>query len=254
MKKTAGVLLFIVLVLMLVACNNSVHQEEYEEPIEQGESMSANYDNSFSDALIEDNAISPEPAEEQEEEPVIETEVFAGLNSSERYGDITHIVVHFISNVIENRTNPYILADIQRIFRDYGVSAHYIIDRDGTIHLAVDESRVAFHAGAGTLAGFPEYENNLNQHSIGIELLGIGTQEEMSLYVTAAEYDALAPDLIGFTDAQYEALNWLLHDILARHPMIQPNRTHIIGHSEYSPTKNDPGALFEWERLDFMNR
>ena len=127
------------------------------------------------------------------------------------------------------------------------------IDRDGTIHPVVPENHVAFHAGQGSLADFPELEDNLNEHSVGIELLGIGTQEEMSQFLTAAEYNALDPGFIGFTDAQYVALNRLLNEILARHPGIQANRAHIIGHSEYAPDKPDPGALFEWDRLDFMN-
>jgi len=235
------------LALILVACNNGdgVSQEGYIEPDER---MATNHDADLRDVPADSTPYPVEPYET----PIIKTDVFADLASSERHGEVTHVVLHFMSNVIENRINPYILTDIERIFRSYGVSAHYIIDRDGTIYLAVPESRTAFHAGAGTLADFPEYENNLNQHSIGIELLGIGTQEEMTLYLTTSEYDALDPALIGFTDEQYDALNWLLHDILDRHPAIKPNRAHIIGHSEYAPGKIDPGALFEWERLDFM--
>ena len=227
MKKLAGIILSVVFVFLLTACHAGVSQAEYEEPIEL---IPDDVYDSFDDAIIDD-----EPC------------------PFERQGELTHIVIHFISNVIENPLNPFIIEDIHRIFRDYGVSAHYLIDRDGTIHPVVPENHVAFHAGAGSLADFPDYENNLNQHSIGIELLGIGTQEEMSQFITAAEYNALDPALIGFTDAQYDALNWLLNDILARHPMIQPNRTHIIGHSEYAPDKPDPGVLLDWERLDFMN-
>jgi len=225
MKKIAGMILFALLVLTFAACGNGDSQAEYEILHEVVS------DNDY-DALIDDTPI--DPLERQSEE-------------------LTHIVIHFISNVIANRENPYIIEDILRIFQDYGVSAHYLIDRDGVIHPLVPENRVAFHAGPGSLADFPDYEDNLNLHSIGIELLGIGTQEEMSQFLTAAEYNALDPSLIGFTDAQYESLNRLLSDILARHPSIKSNRTHIIGHSEYAPDKPDPGVLFEWERLDFMN-
>jgi len=248
MRKLVGIILLAALILVLVACTNGALQAEYEAYIERDE-ITADYDNGFDDSLIDDDLPLPEP----QEKPAIKTDAFAELASGERGGEITHIVLHFISNVIANPMNPYIMEDIEAIFQTYGVSAHYIIDRDGTIHLAVPENRVAFHAGAGALADFPEYENNLNQYSIGIELLGIGTQEEMSQFLSAAEYNALDPSLIGFTDAQYMSLNWLLNDILARHPTIQPNRTHIIGHSEYAPDNPDPGALFEWERLDFMN-
>ena len=239
MKKIAGIVLSAALLLAFMACHSGVPQGAY---VEADELIIADDDGVFED-LIDDNPPSDEPAG-----------IFSGLESGERYGEITHVVIHFMSNVIENRVNPYILADIERIFLDYGLSAHYIIDRDGIVYFAVPEDRVAFHAGVGTLADFPAYEDNLNQHSIGIELLGIGTREEMSPFLTAYEYDALDPSLIGFTEAQYEALNWLLNSILARHPGVLPNRTHIIGHSEYAPYKTDPGELFEWERLDFMNR
>ncbi|MCL2367498.1 MAG: N-acetylmuramoyl-L-alanine amidase [Oscillospiraceae bacterium] len=225
MKKIAGILLLAVFMLTLVACNSGVSPADYEEYIP----LTSDYDyDSLDDVPIDD----PCPYERQ--------------------GELTHVVIHFISNVIANPTNPYSMDEILGILETYGLSVHYIIDRVGTIHFLVPENHVAFHAGAGYLEGFPDYENNLNQHSIGIELLGIGTQEEMAQFLTAAEYNALDPSLIGFTDAQYEALNVLLNDILARNPGIQPNRTHIIGHSEYAPDKPDPGALFEWDRLDFM--
>ena len=162
--------------------------------------------------------------------------------------------MHFASNVVANRENPYIMDDIYEIFRESQSSAHYFIDRDGTVHYAVPEERAVWHAGRGYLEDFPQYTNRLNHHSIGIELLAIGSQKDMAQFLTAEEYAALNPDLIGFTDAQYDALNELVNDVLERYPAILPNRRHIIGHSEYSTTgKTDPGELFDWLRLDFMN-
>ena len=173
-------------------------------------------------------------------------------HSEEREEEITHIVLHFISNVIANPGDPYVMEEVYDILYRYGLSAHYIIDREGNIYLSVPEDRVAWHAGRGTLAHFPHLENRLNHHSIGIEIMGIGTLEEMSIFLTPDQYAALHPDHIGFTDAQYESLNGLINDILSRHAAIQPNRLHIIGHDEYDPGKPDPGRLFEWDRLDFM--
>ena len=46
------------------------------------------------------------------------------------------------------------------------VSSHYLIEEDGRIHRLVDESRRAWHAGAGFWAG----ERDINAVSIGIEL------------------------------------------------------------------------------------
>ena len=54
--------------------------------------------------------------------------------------------------------------------------------------------------------------------------------------------------LIGFTDAQYDALSVLVEDICSRY-QIPMDRAHIIGHEEYSPQKQDPGQLFDWSRI-----
>ena len=88
----------------------------------------------------------------------------------------------------------------------------------------------------------------MNKYSIGIELLAIGSQKDMSTYLTAAEYAALNEDLIGFTDEQYSSLKELLNDICNRYG-IAYDRQHIIGHDEYNPKKSDPGELFDWEKL-----
>jgi N-acetyl-anhydromuramyl-L-alanine amidase AmpD len=160
-------------------------------------------------------------------------------------------VIHFVSNTLENPESPYVLEDIRNIFIDYETSSHYLIDREGEIHQLVPESLVAFHAGSvGSLPEFPEYENKLNDYSIGIELMGIGTENEMSTMVSTDVYNSISPGHIGFTDQQYQALNVLTDDILTRNTLIKKDRNHIIGHSEYAPDrKTDPGVLFDWSKL-----
>lgn len=119
----------------------------------------------------------------------------------------------------------------------------------------VDENRIAFHAGKGSLPGFPAYQNKLNEYSIGIELMAIGTREEMLPLISAQTYESIAPSNIGYTDAQYRSLNLLLNDIIGRHPTIQRDRQHIVGHDEYAPgRKTDPGKLFDWSRINFTGQ
>jgi N-acetyl-anhydromuramyl-L-alanine amidase AmpD len=89
----------------------------------------------------------------------------------------------------------------------------------------------------------------LNFYSIGIELLAIGSKNDMAPYLLSDEYDSLNSELIGFTDKQYESLKALVSDISERHDTIIPNRSHIIGHDEYSYFRTDPGELFEWDRI-----
>ncbi len=170
-------------------------------------------------------------------------------NSRERTEDITHIVLHFMSNVVATPDSPYEFEDIKNIFLDYGVSAHYVIDRDGEIYLLVDENRVAYHAGEGEWDNNEIYTNKLNNFSIGIEILAIGTYEEMQMYLHEETYNNIPEENIGYTEEQYEALDELITDILERNENIVFDRNHILGHDEYTPGKTDPGELFDWSRI-----
>jgi N-acetylmuramoyl-L-alanine amidase len=107
------------------------------------------------------------------------------------------------------------------------VSAHYVIDEDGTVFRLVAEERRAWHAGVSFWAG----RRDINGASIGIELVNPGHEWG---------YRAFPP-------AQMTALEALCRDILARHPI--PAR-HVLGHSDVAPQrKEDPGELFDWARL-----
>ena len=158
------------------------------------------------------------------------------------------VMIHFTSAVVLSREDPFHMDAIRSIFVDYEVSVHYIIDRDGTVRCYIPESLVAWHAGTGTWQDDPKYTNKLNDYAIGIELVAIGSQTDMKQYLTASDYQSLNPDWIGFTDAQYEALEALVRDICLRNE-IPMDRDHVIGHQEYSPKKTDPGELFDWDRL-----
>jgi N-acetylmuramoyl-L-alanine amidase len=103
------------------------------------------------------------------------------------------------------------------------VSAHYLIDRDGTLHALVDETARAWHAGAGSWGG----AGDVNSRSIGIELVNSGDDP--------------------FAEPQMAALERLLRDILQRHRL---GPQAVIGHSDMAPErKTDPGPRFDWRRL-----
>jgi len=107
------------------------------------------------------------------------------------------------------------------------VSAHYTIDRDGTVYRHVDEARRARHAGVSYWAG----ERDVNGRSIGIELVNPGHEF----------------GYIPFAEAQIAALIELAHGILLRHPI---PRHRVLGHSDVAPArKTDPGELFPWREL-----
>lgn len=107
------------------------------------------------------------------------------------------------------------------------VSAHYLIDEDGSVTRLVAEEKRAWHAGISFWRG----RSDINAASIGIELVNPGHEFGYR----------------RFPDAQMAALEELARGILQRHPI--PPR-HVIGHSDVAPLrKQDPGELFDWPRL-----
>ncbi len=85
------------------------------------------------------------------------------------------------------------------------VSAHFLVDRDGTIYQLMDETRVGRHT------------IGLNHLAVGIENVGDGARYPL----TQAQVDADAA-----------LVTWLV----ARHPSI----THLIGHHEYRAMEGHP--------------
>ncbi len=107
------------------------------------------------------------------------------------------------------------------------VSAHYLIDEDGTVTRLVPEEKRAWHAGRSYWRGITD----VNSASIGIELVNPGHEWGYR----------------PFPDAQMEALVPLLADIVKRHDISPSN---VVGHSDIAPArKEDPGELFDWELL-----
>lgn len=225
------IILSIILLLVLSACN-SVTPHEYPTP-EQIDTQ-AGSDRVSEIIWIYDKA---------EADYLIPLDEF----SWEREYEPEYIVIHFTSAVVNHRNDPYNEEHLRELFTSNGVSINYIILRDGTLKCYVPEDRVAWHAGKGEIAG-EKYTNALNRYSIGIEIAAIGSKNDMSPYLSSWEYDSLDQSFIGFTDQQYEALKLLVDDLCVRYG-IPLDRSHIIGHDEYSPTKTDPGELFDWSRI-----
>jgi N-acetylmuramoyl-L-alanine amidase len=169
-------------------------------------------------------------------------------HSWEREYPAEYVVIHFSSNVVNDRDDPFVVEAVRDVFASTDVSVHYMIDRDGTVYCFIPENYAAWHAGKGEFAGDERLTDKMNKYSIGIELLAIGSATDMEQYLTPAEYAALDPELIGFTGEQYDALSALLEDVCARNS-IPFDRNHVIGHNEYNPDKSDPGELFDWERV-----
>ncbi len=131
------------------------------------------------------------------------------------------LVIHYTgmntaAEAIERLCNP-----------DAKVSAHYVIDEDGSILQLVDEADRAWHAGQSFWRG----ETDVNMRSIGIELVNPGHEFGYRPY----------------PKVQMAALIALAKDITTRHAIPARN---VVGHSDVAPTrKTDPGELFDWKAL-----
>ncbi len=107
------------------------------------------------------------------------------------------------------------------------VSAHYLVDRDGTVTALVAEERRAWHAGVASWCG----ATDINDRSIGIELVNPGHRW----------------GYLPFPPEQMSVLAELCRGIVSRHA-IDPGR--VLGHSDVAPArKSDPGELFDWRGL-----
>ncbi len=107
------------------------------------------------------------------------------------------------------------------------VSAHYLIEEDGTVFQLVDEAERAWHAGVANWRG----HSNINARSIGIEIVNPGHEHGYR----------------PFPEEQMQAVLAVSKSVLSRHPI--PPR-HVVGHSDVAPTrKEDPGELFDWPWL-----
>lgn len=124
------------------------------------------------------------------------------------------------------------------------VSAHYLVP-DPTektyieagftgmrVFNLVDELERAWHAGASGWAG----RNNLNDSSIGIEIVNLaGSHEGVFTFPP-------------YNPVQIATVKELAANILQRYPDITP--VNVVGHSDIAiGRKSDPGPAFPWKEL-----
>lgn len=158
---------------------------------------------------------------------------FLSPNQSDRSENIDLIVIHCISlpEGSFNNDNPTKLFlneldfekhDSFKSLEGLKVSAHILIERDGSLIQFVPFNKCAWHAGQSNYAG----RDRCNEFSIGIELKGSIKEE--------------------FTNDQYSVLNDLL-DLLKK----EYGDMDVVGHSEIAPNrKNDPGPYFNWDLIN----
>ena len=120
------------------------------------------------------------------------------------------------------------LEECLKVWDEYKLSPHYVIDENGEIIQLVDENQKAYHAGKGFWRG---RRGDMNEGSIGVELVNMSLGQEPRSY----------------TAAQIAALTILLQKLIKKYGISAQN---IVGHSDIAPLrKADPGAAFPWVKL-----
>ena len=128
-------------------------------------------------------------------------------------------IEHLFTNRLDWSAHPY-----YETIRGAEVSAHFLIHRDGGLLQFVSCDERAWHAGRSHWQG----RDDCNDFSIGIELEGLEGET--------------------FETAQYAALAALIDELGLQYPV-----RWIAGHEHVAPgRKHDPGAGFEWARLQAL--
>ena len=113
----------------------------------------------------------------------------------------------------------------------FKVSCHYLINRKGSIIKMVEERNIAWHAGKSRWKKF----TNLNNYSIGIELVNKGHQYGYQ----------------NFSKKQIISLIKLCKNLKKKYLI---KRENFLGHSDIAPLrKGDPGEKFPWKKLSANN-
>ena len=138
---------------------------------------------------------------------------------------INYIVIHYTGMQSERESLSRLCNPTSK------VSAHYLINRKGTVHRLVEDKNIAWHAG---ISSWGKYKN-LNKRSIGIELVNKGHE-------------------FGYENFNKKQIFQLLKlcKILIRKYKIKKN--NLLGHSDIAPLRKiDPGEKFPWEYLSKNN-
>ena len=135
--------------------------------------------------------------------------------------DIKFVIIHYTGMQSEVESFKRLM-DPQ-----YKVSSHYLINRKGEIIQMVKEKNIAWHAGKSRWKKF----KNLNNYSIGIELVNKGHQ-------------------FGYQNFSRQQISSLIKLCTKLKKKYLIKKENFLGHSDIAPLiKADPGEKFPWKKL-----
>lgn len=151
--------------------------------------------------------------------PIVNRLMNSGFTVSSKSRSIDTIVLHSSYDLLGK--DQYSVSGVIKEYQDYGVSAHYLIDRKGTIYRLVEDKNIAYHAGVSKM---PDGRQNVNDFSIGIEMLNTETGQ--------------------FTAAQYTAVNNLIASLKKQYPI-----RSVVGHQDIAPDRKTDPWNFDWKKV-----
>ena len=154
-----------------------------------------------------------------------------GCYSPRHMASVDGALIHYISAINIQPNDPFDVEAIRKILIDYDFSAHYLIDRDGTVMELVPLPMTAYHAGQSTMNG----RSRCNTYMVGVELVG-GAGIEYSPDQIPAVKDLLAMLMAAYG---FPIKNIKGHDEVRA----EWNRIHPL---EKAAVKVDPGPQFPW--------
>lgn len=153
------------------------------------------------------------------------------------------IVLHYTAGVNMMSSALYLTRP------DVAASAHVVIGRDGKAVQLVPFNIEAWHAGRSFYVGRAE----LNHSSIGIELDNLGKLRlEGSVFLAECGREVPSEEVFAdcssgeltywhrYTEVQVRALTWVCQLLQENYPI-----RYIVGHSDITSRKSDPGPGLE---------
>ncbi len=150
---------------------------------------------------------------------IVDRLMTSGFSVPDKARTIDTIVLH--SSYNPNGGDAYSVSALVKIYEGYGVSAHYLIDRSGTIYRLVEDKNIAYHAGVSKM---PDGRKDVNDFSIGIEMMN---KEDTT-----------------YTAAQYAAVNSLVSSLKKKYHI-----KNIVGHNNIAPDRKTDPWKFDWKKL-----
>lgn len=190
-------------------------EEKAEETMRAGEGPASNNEQS-----TENSQQSTVNNQQKTEELHIENRLMSsGFLVLAQPRKIDTIVLHSSYDLLGK--DPYFVEGIVKEYEDYGVSAHYLVDRKGIIYRLVQDKDIAYHAGVSKM---PDGRTNANDFSIGIEMMNTETRQ--------------------FTAAQYTAVNALISQLKKQYSI-----KSVVGHSDIAPGRKTDPWNFDWKKV-----